>query len=122
MDKHQADPYRQQLQSLRTALLAQIAQQRGGVVSRADAAVAHFERPEDSRAQVATERETEFALAEHETLELNALEAALKRIDDGKYGVCTDCGTDIATPRLHAAPEAPRCIQCQEKFERQHPT
>ena len=119
MDKHQADPFREKLQSMRTALLAQIAQQRGGVVSRADAAAAHFERPEDSRAQVATERETEFALIEHEALELNALEAALKRIDDGKYGICTDCGTDMGVPRLYAAPEAPRCIQCQEKFERQ---
>lgn len=121
MDKHQAAPYRQQLQSMRTELLAQIAQQRGGDVSRVEAATAHFARPEDSHAQMATERETEFALAEHETAELNAIDAALKRIDASKYGECTDCGADIGKGRLHAAPEAQRCIQCQEKFELQHP-
>ncbi len=121
MDKHQAAPYRQQLQSMRTELLAQIAQQRGGEVSRAEAAAAHFARPEDSHAQMATERESEFALAEHEIAELNAIDAALKRIDAGKYGECTDCGADIGNGRLHAAPETQRCIQCQEKFELHNP-
>ena len=62
----------------------------------------------------------EFAIAEHETAELNAIDAALKRIDAGNYGECTECGVDIGAARLHAAPEAQRCIPCQEKFEHQH--
>lgn len=119
MNKEQAAPYRQQLVALRTDLLDRISAQRGGVVGRAEAAADHFDRAtvEDSRAQVATERETEFAIGEHELAELSMIDAALARIDAGTYGECTDCGTHITAARLHATPEAPRCIHCQEKAE-----
>ena len=83
MNVEQAAPYQQQLLALRTALLAQIAEQRGGVVSRAEVAAEHFGRPEDSSAQLATEREVEFALGERETAELEAIDAALTRIQAG---------------------------------------
>lgn len=33
------------------------------------------------------------------------------------YGQCTDCGTDIATNRLEVAPEASRCLTCQDSAE-----
>ncbi len=117
MNKQQAAPYQHQLLDLRAALLSQIAEQRGGVVSRADVAAEHFGRPEDSSAQLATERELEFAMGERETAELGAIDAALARIEAGTYGDCTDCGVHISAPRLHATPEAPRCIPCQEKVE-----
>lgn len=121
MNSQQAAPYRQQLLAQRTALLAQISAQRGGVVSRADAAAEHFGQPEDSRAQVATEREIEFALGERETAELAAIDAALGRIEAGSYGQCIDCGVSIPAARLQASPEAPRCIPCQEKAEQLRP-
>ncbi|MGC1172106.1 TraR/DksA family transcriptional regulator [Polaromonas sp.] len=121
MNSQQAAPYRQQLLAQRTALLAQISAQRGGVVSRADAAAEHFGQPEDSRAQVATEREIEFALGERETAELAAIDAALGRIEAGSYGQCTDCGVSIPAARLQASPEAQRCIPCQEKVEQLRP-
>jgi len=121
MDKQHASPYQQQLLGLRAALLAQIAEQRGGVVSRAEVASDHFGHPEDSGAQLASERELEFALGERETAELSAIDAALARIADGSYGLCTDCGVHITPARLHANPEASRCIHCQEKLEHIHP-
>jgi DnaK suppressor protein len=121
MDKQHSAPYQQQLLAMRTALLAQISAQRGGTVSRADAAADHFGQPEDSRAQVATEREIEFALGERETAELAAIDAALARIEAGTYGLCTDCGVTIAAARLQASPEAWRCIACQEKAEQTRP-
>lgn len=117
MDTSHSAPYQRQLLAMRAALLAQIAAQRGGTVSRADAAAEHFGQPEDSRAQVATERELEFALGERETAELSAIDAALTRINAGTYGQCTDCGTGIPAARLQASPEAGRCIACQEKTE-----
>jgi DnaK suppressor protein len=117
MDKQQAASYRQQLVVMRTSLLAQMAEQRGGVIGRAEAAAEHFGRTEDPRAQLATERELEFAIGERETAELAAIDAALARIEEGTYGECTDCGVHITAARLHATPEAPRCIHCQEKFE-----
>jgi len=58
-----------------------------------------------------------FALEERESAELVAIDEALKRIADGSYGLCIDCGVGIATPRLHANPTALRCVACQEKIE-----
>ena len=116
MNKHQAAPYQQQLQAMRATLLEQITTQRGGA-SRTEAAADHFSRREDSSAQVATERELEFAIGERETSELAMIEAALARIEADTYGECTDCGITIAAARLQASPEAPRCIHCQEKAE-----
>jgi DnaK suppressor protein len=117
MNKQQTTPYRQQLLDMRSALLAQIAEQRGGVISRAEAAADHFAQAEDSRAQVTTDREMELAIGERETAELAAIDTALVRIEAGTYGECTDCGVDIAAARLHASPEVTRCIHCQVKVE-----
>ena len=50
--------------------------------------------------------------------ELRALEAALKRVSDGGYGVCVDCGEDIPFERLRAEPSAERCVACQGRHER----
>jgi DnaK suppressor protein len=110
----------QQLEHMRAQLLAQIAQQRGGAKSRAEIATEHFAHSEDSPAQVNTARDLEFAMNEHEIAELNAIDAALQRLHDGRYGVCTDCDATIPEARLQAAPEAARCIHCQEKVEHTH--
>ena len=77
MDRTQAAPFRQQLLTQQSELLAQLAAQRGGVIGRAEVAAEHFGQPEDPRAQVATERELEFALGERETAHLAAVEAAM---------------------------------------------
>lgn len=111
--------YRDSLLSTRTALLAQIAQQRGGTRSRVEVAEEHFAHSEDAPAQVATERDLEFALNERETAELGRIDEALARLDLGTYGSCTDCRTTIGAARLRASPQAARCIACQEKLE--HP-
>ncbi|MEO7108319.1 MAG: TraR/DksA family transcriptional regulator [Rhodoferax sp.] len=121
MNQQHASPFEKQLLAMRASLLAQIAQQRGGVVSRVEVAADHFGHPEDSGAQLASERELEFALGERELAELADIDAALARIAADVYGDCTDCGAHIPSARLHASPEASRCIHCQEKQERSHP-
>ena len=109
--------YRQRLMAHRADLLEQISAQRGGARSRADVAEEHFSHPEDSPAQVASERDLEFALNEHETAALGEIASALERLDAGTYGQCTACACAIAPERLLARPEAPRCIVCQERAE-----
>jgi DnaK suppressor protein len=121
MDKHLLPPFKKELLARRAALLQQMSEQRGGPVSRADIAAEHFEHPEDSPAQVSTERELEFALDERETFELAQFDEALHRIDTGTYGLCIACGAEIPPARLHAAPEVSRCIACQDKQEHRHP-
>lgn len=117
MDHPDSTHYRQKLLALRSALLEQIAGQRGGRRSRADVAAEHFQHKQDSTAQVASERDLEFAIGEHEIADLQALDAALVRLDAGRYGLCTDCGAAIPKARLDATPQAPRCLACQTQAE-----
>lgn len=51
---------------------------------------------------------------------LRDIEGALRRVKEGEYGVCIDCGDAIGFARLHAYPTAKRCIVCQEKREREY--
>lgn len=43
---------------------------------------------------------------------------ALRRLDDGTYGTCVDCGRAVPEGRLEAKPEAARCLTCQAKRDR----
>ena len=64
--------------------------------------------------------EMDVAMVIRESQELQEIEAALARIGDGGYGICTDCENDIDRARLKAYPTATRCLPCQEKYERSH--
>ena len=60
----------------------------------------------------------EFRLRGREKTHLAKLELALKKIDDGSFGICTECGEPIAKKRLEARPETQLCIRCKEDQER----
>ena len=60
----------------------------------------------------------DVAMVIRESRELQDIEAALARIADGSYGICTDCGEEIDRARLKAYPAAVRCLACQENSER----
>lgn len=61
------------------------------------------------------EREKTFLFASREGKFLNYLEDALKRIERGEYGNCTECGNLIDKERLEAVPHAQLCIKCKLK-------
>jgi phage/conjugal plasmid C-4 type zinc finger TraR family protein len=50
--------------------------------------------------------------------ELRMLERALKRVSEGTYGQCVDCGGEIPFERLQAQPGAERCLSCQQRHEK----
>ena len=71
-------------------------------------------------ADTATEtydRELDYTLEESEERLLSEIDAALKRIDGGTYGICTNCGKQIPEDRLEARPWATLCIDCQRQRE-----
>ena len=117
MKPEDLDALRQRLLNERQALMERIAQQRGGAVGRVEAAAEQFAQSEDEHAQNITERDLAFAIDEHESAELNAIQAALVRVREGSYGECMDCGQAIALARLQANPEAERCVNCQTQLE-----
>jgi DnaK suppressor protein len=59
----------------------------------------------------------QIALLEARTRERIQLDEALRRLDEGTYGICEDCQAPIAAGRLRALPFARRCVECQEQFE-----
>ncbi len=70
------------------------------------------------RANNAYNREFMFSLSHNEREMLLQIEQALERIEGGSYGVCANCGGEIAPKRLTAVPWARFCIDCQEMQEK----
>jgi DnaK suppressor protein len=62
------------------------------------------------------EMEDERAIRENERELLGEVEAALARIEQGTYGICTNCGQPIDEKRLEAIPWAALCITCEERL------
>lgn len=51
-------------------------------------------------------------------IELQRIEAALRRLEEGEYGYCLTCGDEITTKRLEIDPTASICIDCARQGER----
>mgnify|MGYP001138950490 FL=1 len=57
-------------------------------------------------------------LEEQEWVKLKQVEAALKKVEDGEYGICEQCEQEILETRLEIIPYAKFCIQCLSKIEK----
>ena len=64
------------------------------------------------------ERTKDYALEENFREIIERIDDALRKIDDGTYGVCDRCGQPIKPDRLKFIPYATLCIDCQEVIER----
>ena len=59
-----------------------------------------------------------FRLRGRERFFLEKIDQALKRIEDGSFGICESCEEPISVKRLEARPETTLCIRCKEDQER----
>ena len=73
--------------------------------------------PADAGTNLAESDRAEAILAAAKARRALILEA-LRRLDEGSYGLCVDCGTPVPEGRLEAKPEAARCVTCQGKRDR----
>jgi len=62
---------------------------------------------------------TELRLRDREKYLLGKIQKALNRMDDGVYGECVECGSNIGFARMNARAVAELCIDCKEEQERQ---
>lgn len=72
-------------------------------------------------ADVATDtydREFSLGIASSDRELLYSLDDSLKRIEEGSYGFCDECGIQIGKTRLKAIPYATLCVKCQVKKEK----
>lgn len=56
--------------------------------------------------------ESDIATIEAERDLMEQVQAALRRIDDGTYGVCESCGGEVGRERIEALPYAAHCVEC----------
>jgi DnaK suppressor protein len=67
--------------------------------------------------EVDIQDDIEFALIQMKSETLNKINEALRRLDEGTYGNCFECGDEVAEARLRALPFAVRCKDCEEARE-----
>jgi DnaK suppressor protein len=85
--------------------------------ARTDHANEHEVLDEAEVSEIDTQDEIQFALIQMKAEMLEKIEAALRRLDQGVYGDCFECGNEIAEARLKALPFAVRCRECEEARE-----
>jgi RNA polymerase-binding protein DksA len=97
----------EELETLKSSMMDSMT---GEYTSENSAYSLHMEQGTDTM-----EREKTFLFASREGKFLNYLDDALKRIEKGDYGFCTDCGKLIEKERLEAVPHAQLCVDCKMK-------
>ena len=85
--------------------------------ARAESTHGHNVLDEGETSDIDIQGEIEFALLQMKSETLDSINTALRRISEGTYGVCFECGDEIAEPRLRALPFAVRCKDCEESRE-----
>ncbi len=71
------------------------------------------------RASAESDRSFELRIRDRERKLLNKIKEAIERIDNGSYGICDDCGDEIAVERLDARPVTTYCIDCKTRQEQE---
>ncbi len=64
-----------------------------------------------------TQREVVQVLTDIDAADLARIAQALKKMDDGSYGLCGECGCDIPFERLKAEPQTQHCVPCKSRWE-----
>ena len=77
----------------------------------------NFPDPTD-RASLESDRNFELRIRDRERKLISKMQEAIKRIDDGTYGICESCSGPISEKRLMARPVTTSCIDCKTKQEK----
>lgn len=85
--------------------------------ARTDGTREHEVLDQGEISEVDIQEEIEFALIQMKAETLIKIDAALRRLEEGTYGECFECGDEIAEARLRALPFAVRCKDCEEARE-----
>lgn len=104
---------RQALEEERARLQAELAR----LDARAPEGIGYHDHMADDATDV-MDQTTRAALRRHLEGRLREVESALRRMEEGTYGICQACGRPIGVARLKALPFAALCLECQAKRER----
>ena len=106
---------RETLETMKSQLLAEIQQDlKQGRETSKDEGMDTYDLASDAR-----DREISLILNDRDRDKALAIDDALARIDEGSYGVCESCESDIAEARLEALPFTRLCVSCQADREKE---
>src|SRR3954462_2858004 len=88
------------------------------IVRSRDASIIEKSADALDEVQHAAERELAIRNLDRESNLLRNVRSALRRIEDGSFGICLHCEEEISPKRIAAVPWAPFCIQCQEQADK----
>lgn len=103
-----------------TQKIAELLEEAGKTVSEMIITKENFPDPND-RASLEADRNFELRIRDRERKLIAKMQEAIRRIDDGTFGICDNCGGPISEKRLLARPVTTQCIDCkikQEKIEK----
>ena len=114
MDKRTVGQYRKQLLVKQEEILRMVAR------SEQDGREADNEITQDLADRAANSYTKEFLFHQSDDNRriLQLVQEALRRTNEGSYGLCVECQQDVQRKRLDAVPWARHCIECQEKQEK----
>jgi DnaK suppressor protein len=110
----------EKLEAFRAMLIQKINElltEAGKTVSEMTNGKENFPDPND-RASLESDRNFELRIRDRERKLILKMQEAIKRIDDGTFGVCEACGGPISEKRLMARPVTTDCIDCKTKQEK----
>ena len=110
----------EKLESFRKLLIQNINEllsEAGKTVSEMTNGKDNYPDPND-RASLESDRNFELRIRDRERRLIVKMQEAIKRIDDGVYGICESCGGPISEKRLTARPVTTDCIDCKTKQEK----
>ena len=117
MKKKDLDFFKKHLEKRMQELLSQADDTVSGMTHSTET----FPDPTD-RASLEADRNFELRIRDRERKLIAKMQEAIKRIDDGTFGICDTCGGPISEKRLTARPVTTQCIDCktrEEKMEKQ---
>lgn len=109
---------KQDLVTRQNALIKQVKDHYGTSFEMAEESTGDLSHYDNHPADLGTEqfeRGKDAALNEHSEKELEEINEALHAIEEGTYGICTECGKDISFARLKAVPTTDRCLDHANK-------
>jgi len=111
MEPEQLEKYRAALEAKQAELVELLRRREGIAIEKAADAL--------DEVRLAADRELMIHTLDRESLRLREVRAALKRIEEGSYGICMSCEAPIPNKRLEAVPWAAYCVRCQEAVDGQ---
>ena len=103
--------------ALLTQKINELLSEAGKTVSEMTSGKENYPDPND-RASLESDRNFKLRIRDRERKLIMKMQEAIKRIDDGVFGICEVCGGPISEKRLMARPVTTLCIDCKTKQEK----